>query len=121
MGRGTALFFARLFSNKYQDLFLTRLGVQLLLTQFGIGGIFAGAIGWVLKSVVGILLESGIYQLDLTLDAYREGKKLEEFKEAAEIAYKKATKKIYDETEKEQIRQEYLKIISAIGNVGNPK
>lgn len=121
MKRGIALFLARLFSNKYQGLFLTRLGVSLFLAKYGIVGRLGDFLGFFLRSFVGILVESGVYHLDLTLDSYREGKKLEEFKEAASKAYEKATKKVYDENEKEKIRQEYLKIIAAIGNVGNPK
>lgn len=66
-------------------------------------------------------MESGIYHVDLTLDAYKEGKKVQEFKDMASRAYEKATAKVYSEEEKDEIRKEYLKIISNIGNVGNPQ
>lgn len=120
MGRGAALFLARLFSNKYQGMFLTRLGVYLLLANFGITGWLADFIGYFLRSVVGMLAESGIYLIDLSLDSYREGQKLKQFEELATKAYKKASAKVYDEDEKAEIRKEYLKIIADFGAVGNP-
>lgn len=119
--RGLYLFLARLFSTKHRDLFIVRLGTYLLLAKFGITGRLADFLGLFLRGAIGLLIESGIFQIDLTLDAYREGQKLKQFKKLASKAYKKATAKVYSEEEKIEIRKEYLKIISLIGTVGNPK
>lgn len=119
--RGFSLFFARLFTNNHKDLFVTRLGVTLLLGKFNLTGPIADFVGFFFRSIVGFLMEVGIFQIELTLDAYREGQKLKEFEKAAEAAFKKATAKIYDEETKNEIRMEYLRIIRLIGNVGNPK
>lgn len=121
MKRQAALFFARLIANDHKNLFITRLGVYLLLGKYGITGVFADFLSFFIRGLVGLMIETGVFVVDLSLDSYREGKKLEQFKEAAAKAYKKATAKVYDEDQKREIREEYLKIISAIGNVGNPK
>lgn len=120
MDRGFSLFLARLLSNTNKDLFMVRLGVTLLLNKFNIVGFIAGPVGYILRSVIGLLMEYGIFQIDLALDAYKEGQKLAEFKDAATQAYEKATKKLYTEAEKDAIRKEYLAIISKFGSVGNP-
>lgn len=122
MSRGLALFLARLASNKYKDTFTVRLGVTLLLGKFGIAGSLADLIGAILRPVLGLLMESGIFMIDLTLDAYREGQKLAEFKEKATELYDKlmASKKLTEE-QKDAYRKEYLRLIGLIGNVGNPK
>lgn len=112
-------FFTRVVTNKNKDLFLVRLGVTLLLGKFGIVGGAASFVGFFLRGLLGVLIEDGTFLIDISLDAYREGQKLEEFKREAKAAYEKATAKIYDEAEKEKIRQQYLAIISKIGVVGD--
>lgn len=116
---GFAGFIARLLSNDGRNLFMVRLGSQLILAKFGLVG-FAGTIaGFFLRGFLGLLIEDGTFVIDLGLDAYREGQKLEDFKKEAAAAYAKTTAKVYDERKKDEIRQQYLKIISAIGTVGN--
>lgn len=119
--RGFALFITRLLTNHHKDLFISRLGVALLLGKFNLTGPVADFVGYCLRAVVGFLIEVGIFQIELTLDAYREGQKLKEFEAAAKKAYEKATAKIHDEETKNEIRMEYLRLIRLIGNVGNPK
>lgn len=121
MNRGLALFLARLFTNPNRDLFSVRLGVTLLLGKFNITGPLATGLGYLLRCTIGLIIEDGSFMIDVAIDSYKEGKKLKEFEKAASEAYAKATAKIYDEDQKNEIRKEYLKIISAIGNVGNPK
>lgn len=98
---------------------MVRLGSQLILAKFGLVGFAGDFVGIFLRGVLGLLIEDGTFLIDLGLDAYREGQKLEEFKIEAKRAYDKATAKVYDERKKNEIRQQYLKIISAIGHVGN--
>lgn len=121
MSRGVSLFFTRLFTNKHKDLFITRLGVNLILAKFKINGPLAKILDLFLRYAVGFLIEEGVFIIDLAVDSYKEGMKLEEFEEEAKKAYEKATKRAYSEDEKNEIRKEYLKIISSIGNIGNPK
>lgn len=116
---GFAGLLARIFSNQYRDSFIARLGVTLLLGQFGIVGPLANLIGFFLRGIVGLLIEDGTFLLDISLDAYREGKKIPEFEKAATDAYAKATAKIYDEATKNEIRKQYLEILSKIVPVGN--
>lgn len=120
--RGLALFLARLYSNSHKDSFAVRLGASLMLAKFGIIGKWADLLaGLIIRPVMGLLIESGIWTIDLTWDAIREGRKLAEFEKLASEAYAKATAKIYTEREKDEIRKQYLEIISGIGNVGNPQ
>lgn len=107
--------------NGYRNSFTAQLGTALLLGSFGIAtGSFAGvAIGYVLRGVLGVFLEKGILIIDLSIISLDEGRKLEEFKITASAAYAKATAKVYDEKQKEKIRQEYLQIISKFGFVGD--
>lgn len=118
---GLAGFIARVLSNENRNLFTVRLGVALILAKFGIVGFPARVVGFLFRGFLGVLIEDGTFIVDVALDAYREGRKLEEFKEMASKAYDKATAKIYDEEQKNAIRKEYLDIISRIGIVGNPK
>jgi hypothetical protein len=120
MPRGLALFLARLASNTNKDLFIVRLGVTLLLGRFGIVGPLANLLGSVLRMAIGLLMEDGIFLIEISVDAYKEGRKLKEFEKAATEAYQKATAKVYDEKEKDEIRKQYLEIIARIGAVGNP-
>lgn len=98
---------------------MVRLGTSLLFAQFGIAGPVANLLGIFVRGFLGLLMETGIFQLDLLLDAYREGKKIPEFEKAATEAYAKATAKIYDEEQKNEIRKQYLEILSKIVPVGN--
>lgn len=120
MPRGLALFLARLASNTNKDLFIVRLGVTLLLGRFGIVGPLANLLGSILRMILGLLMEDGIFLIEISVDAYKEGRKLKEFEKAATEAYQKATAKVYEEKEKDAIRKQYLEIISRIGAVGNP-
>lgn len=122
MNRGLALFIARLSSNPYKDAFVVRLGVTLLLTKFGIVGRWADLLGAIMRPFLGLAIETGIFHIDLTLDAYREGKKLAEFtKTASELHDKLQASKKLTEEQKNAYRKEYLRLIGLIGNVGNPK
>jgi len=116
--RGLANFIARVLSNENRNLFTVRLGVALVLGKFGLVGFTGRVVGFCLRSVLGVLIEDATFLIDIGVDAYREGKKLDEFKRAASIAYQKATAKIYDEETKNEIRKQYLDIISKFGSVG---
>lgn len=118
---GFAGFLARLLSNSYRDTFIVALGSNLLLAKFGIIGPAAKFLGFFVRSFLGLIIEDGTFLIDLSLDAYREGKKIPEFEKAAKAAYDHATAKIYSEAEKNEIRKQYLKILSGIVPVGRPK
>jgi hypothetical protein len=109
----------RIATNGHRDLFMVELGVALLLTKFGIVGVAAKVLGSLLRGVVGVFMEEGIYVIDLSLDSLREGQKLKEFEVAAKAAYERATARVYDEAKKQAIRKQYLDIVSRIGTVGN--
>lgn len=115
---GIAGFIARVFSNEYRNTFTVRFVTTLLLSKFGIVGFLGDTISFFIRGFLGVFIEEGIFQIDVLLDAWREGQKLVEFKERALEAYKKATAKIYDEEQKNAIRKEYLDIIKLVGVVG---
>lgn len=117
--RGFWGFLARVMGNDYRDTFTIRLGSALILGKFGLVGPVADFVGVFLRGVLGLIMETGVFQLDLLLDSYREGKKIPEFEKAATEAYAKATAKIYDEEKKNEIRKQYLEILSKIVPVGN--
>lgn len=117
--RGFAVLLAAVITTKNRNLFAVRLGSQLILAKYGVTGAAADFFGFGLRCGIGFLIEVGVYKIDLLLDSYREGMKLEAFMKEAKAAYEKATAKLYTEEEKQKIRQEYLEIISRIGTVGN--
>lgn len=110
-------FIARVLSSKYKDIFVVRLGVNLTLSRLGITGPLAKVVSPIISGLIGLLMEVGVFKIDLTIDAYREGQKLEEFKKQAKEAYDLATKKVYTEEEKQKIRNQYLAIISKFGQL----
>lgn len=116
---GFPAFLARLFSNKYRESFLARLGTTLLLNKFKLVGPVNQLLSPLITGLIGVLIEEGIFIIDVSLDSYREGRKIKEFEKAADEAYKKATAKIYDEKKKDEIRQQYLDMLSKIVPVGN--
>lgn len=112
-------FIARVMGNSYRDTFTVRLGTSLLLAQYGLVGPVAAFVGTFVRGLIGLLFETSIFQIDLLLDAYREGQKIPEFERAAYEAYLKATSKLYTEEEKDAIRKQYLEILGKIVPVGN--
>lgn len=119
MNRGLAEFLAALLSTKNRNMFSVRLGASVLLGAFSIPSSLTWLFSFPIRCVLGLLLERGIFILDVSLDSLREGTKLKEFERDARAAYEKATAKVYDEDEKQKIRVEYLRIISRIGVVGD--
>lgn len=112
-------FIARVLSNEKRNSLTVRFATALLLARFGIVGKWAEAVGFLIRGVLGVFLEEAIFNIDVLLDAWKEGVKLKEFEKIAGEQYKKASAKIYDEAKKNEIRKEYLKIIALIGPVGN--
>lgn len=119
--RGILIFIVKILTTKNKDLLVVRLGAALTLKQWGLVGPLATVPSFIMRSFMGAAMEAGIFQVDLLLDAYREGEKLEEFKIEARKAYAEATKRIYSEEEKQKIREQYRKIIEGIAPVGKPK
>ena len=107
----------KILNNKYKDLFLVRLGVQLSLTKIGVVGVWAKAVTPILCGTVGLLMEAGVFKIDLWIDSIKEGMLLDDFKEEATKLYEKVAKKVHSEAEKERIRQEYLDLIARISAV----
>lgn len=109
----------RVASNKNRDLFMVELGVTLFLAKVGIAGTLAKILGSLLKGIVGVLMEEGVFLIDISLDAIREGMKIPAFEKRAKEAYDRAMAKPYDEATKEKIRRQYLEILSQIVPVGD--
>lgn len=108
----------QIFTSRSRDLFLVRLGVTLLLGRLGITGGLARFLSPFFSGFIGMMIDFGIFKVDLMLDSYREGMKLEEFTKVAGEIYRRAMAKKYSEAEKQKIREEYLEIIRKIGVVG---
>ena len=97
---------------KNRDLFTVRLGSHYFWAVSNHGTVCRSCL-FFLRGFVGLLIEDGTFLIDIALDAYREGQSSKNLKEA-KAAYDKATAKIYDEVEKQKIREEYLRIISKL-------
>lgn len=110
-------FLDKVLTNPHKDLFMVRLGSSLLLKKYGAIGPMGNALMPIVAGLTGLLVGSGIYVIDLTLDAYKEAFTLDEFKEKAKEAYEHATKKVYTEEEKDAIRKQYLDIIRKFGQL----
>jgi len=109
---------SRIFDNSGRDLFTVRLGVSLILAKFGITGLLAEVIGLPFRGIVGLMIQDGIFLIDVSLDAIKEGQKIPEFEKLATEAWVKATARVYTEGEKDAIRKQYLDLLSGIGAVG---
>ena len=115
--KGLWYFLAKVMSNDYRKSFFVELGVDVLLAKFGIYGRAAHALGFFVKGFMGLALEVGVFKIDITLDAIKEGKKLKNFDRLALEAYERTIKRVYTEEEKNEIRKIYLNIISDFGPV----
>lgn len=112
-------FLIQMYKSPSRHLFTVQLGVAVLLAKFGIAGFAAVVIGMFLRGALGVLVDAGIYKIDLLLDAVKEGMKLKEFEKIATELYNKTMERVYSETEKQAIRKQYLEIIRKLGPVGN--
>lgn len=117
--QGVLSFIEKILFSKNRDMFTVRLGSALLLAKLGIVGFPATILSRLLRGVLGLFIEFAIFKIDLLLDAIKEGRKLKEFEEIAERVYRETTAKVFDEAKKNEIRKQYLEIISKIGVVGD--
>jgi hypothetical protein len=108
MSKAILAFLTAILTNRSKDLFVARLGAKLFLARFGIVGVWADLLSWPIRSLLGALIDQGIYAIDLTLDSIKAAMSIPEFRKAALIEYKKAKRKDLTENEKAQIRKEYL-------------
>lgn len=113
-------------ANLFIVKFVTELGFAVMRRKASswLGAyILGGPVGFVLsffaEKYLGLLIEEGILQIDLGLYAAKVGMEKEDYREFAEKAYKKASKKVYSEDEKQKIREEYLAALRKFGAVGN--
>ncbi len=120
MSKGVTSFLIKFFSTKSKNLFSVQLGSALLLAQFGIVGVGAGILGFFLVRGLGLLVDTGIYNMDLMLDSIREGTKLADFEKVAVPLYAKTMAGKKSDAEKEKIRKEWADAIGKIGPVGEP-
>ena len=85
--------------------------------------IFGGPIGFVIsyfaEKFLGMLVETGILVIDFGIMSAKVAMERDEYADFAGKAYEKALKKVYSESEKEEIRQEYLAALRKFGTVGN--
>lgn len=107
-----------LFTNRSKDLFVARLGTNLLLSQFGLSGPWADFLGFPIRAVIGLLIDLAIYNIDLTLDSIKAAMSIEEFKQRAKIEYEKAKRKDLTDAEKAKIRQQYLDTLDKFTDTG---
>lgn len=114
-----ASFLSALFTNRSSDLFVARLGTKLLLAKFGITGFLADVLGWFVRKVIGILVDEGIYIIDLTLDSIKAAMSIEEFRKTAIKEYARARRKGLTDAEKAQIRREYLDTLDKFTRLSN--
>jgi len=119
IGRGVANLIVRFFFTKNRSMFIVQMGSALLLANFGIVGIANTFLRFFISGVLGILIEDGTFVIDVGLDKIREGTKLKEFEKEAKAIYEKAMARVYDETEKQKIREQYLAIVGKIVPVGD--
>lgn len=94
-----------------KNSFVVEYAVHLLIASMNISGPFAALIAYLAKTILGELLDRGIIELDIQIDKLKEGLKSDQWKDAIEKAYAKASSKVYTEEEKNAIRQEYLDAI----------
>lgn len=119
-GRGGVLsFIERVLWSSHRDLFTVQLASALLLARFGVTGLAGKVLGRILRGALGAFLEFGILQIDLLLDAIREGQKLKEFESIAGDLWERAKRGRKTEEEKQKLREEYLAILRKIGPVGS--
>lgn len=109
-------FLALILENKSKDLFLVRLGSALLIGKLSLG-VGAKILTPFVAGFIGLIYESGVYKIDLTLDALKEGMERKEFRFEARKAYNHAKSKVHTEEEKQKIREQYLVIIGKFSSL----
>lgn len=103
-----AKFLEAFITNRSKDLFVARLGTKLLLMKYGITGLAADLASWFIRSLLGVFMDEGIYQIDVTLDSIKAALSIDEFKKVASTEYVRAHRKGITDAEKVKLRQEYL-------------
>lgn len=104
-------------SNDHRKSFVVELSVDVLLAKFGIVGRMAHFLGFFVKGFLGLGLETAIFNIDLTIDGIKEARLLKDFDKLALDAYERTVKRVYTESEKNEIRNQYINIISDFGPV----
>lgn len=79
-----------------------------MLAKFGIVGPWADVLSFFVRKILGVLLDEGVYAIDLTIDSIKAALSIEEFRAIAIKEYAKARRKDLTDAEKKQIRKEYL-------------
>jgi len=71
-------------------------------------GVIGTALKYFIKALLGRIADFGIMQFDLTADALIRAFRKPELKEQAHELYAKSSKKVYNESEKQVIREQYM-------------
>lgn len=117
MNRKVALLAARFISNPYRDSYVVRLGAKAILLKFGIVGKWAQVLEYPLRLITGFLMETGVYQIDMTLDSIKLYLTKEEARKLLAKTYVQAKKPNMSPEEKEKIRNDYRKALRLIGPI----
>lgn len=91
-----------------KDSFIVRYSIELWLKSKGVGGPLGAFLTFVLSRAIGEMLDRGIIQIDLSLDALKMALQDKEWKEDAKKLWDKAISKAHTEEEKQAIRKAYL-------------
>ena len=111
-----------------KDLFVVKFAIEsgfgLLkkkLPGFLAKYVLGGPLGYLLSTAgemfLGFLVSQGIIVIDFGLIGASEAIKLSDYREFAKAAYEKASRKVLSESEKINIRNEYLRALREFGAV----
>lgn len=77
--------------------------------------------GWILtyfaEKFLGFMVDQGILLIDLGIIGAQVAMQKEEYEEFAKEAYARASRKVYNEREKQKIRKQYLDALSKFGTM----
>lgn len=101
-----------------RDSFIVRTVIRLWLTSMGITGFVNKTITFFASWFLGSLLEKGIIKIDITLNAVEMSRLQKDFEQVALEEYWRAHARVYDESEKEAIRLQYLDTLAKFVHSG---
>lgn len=82
-------------------------------------GPFGAFVAFFATKLLGSLLDNGIVTIDIQIDKLKLALQDKQWKQAAALAYQKASSRVYSEKEKIEIRKQYLDALNKYVTYGN--
>lgn len=79
-------------------------------------GLFLIAVG---SRIIGSMVDKGIIELDITIDHIKQAAKDPQWRDQISKIYSKTLLKVYTESEKDEIRKQYMEVLKSYATFSN--